>query len=158
MRYLVGIGNYTALDDSIGLRVAETVADEGLDRGFRVLDLAGTLLDLVHYLDESCEEMLIVDSAHMGKAPGEWAFFRPGQVETRKALAGLSSHEGDLIQVLALARSLGRPLPSLTILGIEPETIRLEIGLSSTLAARLQEYVGLAVGFFERPGGGGRAG
>jgi len=152
VRYLIGTGNYAGFDDSIGLRVAETIADDGVDHGFRVIDLGGNLLDLIHYLDSGSEAVLIVDSARMGMAPGEYAFFGPEQVQTRKQLAGFSTHEGDLLKVLDLAASLGRQLPTVTILGIEPEEIRTEVGLSAALASRLEEYVLAALGFFASAG------
>ncbi len=152
MRYLIGTGNYAGFDDSIGLRVAESIADDGVDHGFRVIDLGGNLLDLIHYLDSGSEAVLIVDSARMGMAPGEYAFFDPEQVQTRKQLAGFSTHEGDVLKVLDLAASLGRQLPTVTVMGIEPEEIRTEVGLSATLASRLEEYVEAALGFFASTG------
>jgi len=148
MRYLVGIGNYGGFDDSIGLRVVEAIAEAGLDRGFQAIELGGNLLDLLHYLDPEVGTVLIVDSARMGLEPGEHAFFVPEQVKTRKELAGISTHEGDLLKVLELAEALGRPLPSITVLGIEPALITSEIGLSEALAARLDQYVAAAVEFF----------
>lgn len=150
MRCLIGIGNYSGYDDSIGLRVIEAVAEAGLDRGFTAIELGGNLLDLLHYLDEGVDCVLVVDSARMGKAPGEYALFTPEAAITRKELAGFSTHEGDLLKVLELAGSLGRPLPPITVLGIEAETITTGIGLSRTLEARLGEYVAAAVGFFDR--------
>lgn len=150
-RYLIGIGNYTAGDDSIGLRVAEAIAQEGLEQGFVAITLSGNLLDLLHYLGEGTKAVLIVDSARMGRAPGEKAFFTPGEVESRRSLAGISTHEGDVLKVLGLARSLGQPLPAVTILGIEPESLRPGIGLSAPLAQRLREYVEAATGFFAAP-------
>lgn len=153
MRYLIGVGTYSGFDDSIGLRVAEAVVERGLDCGFRVIDLGGTLLDAAHYLNAETEWVLFVDSAHMGLAPGEFAFFTPEQVESRKSLAGLSTHEADLFQVLDLARSLGE-VPPVWIMGIEPESVREEIGLSAALESRFQEYVAAAVGFFAAQCGG----
>ena len=148
MRYLIGTGNYTGFDDSIGLRVAETIAEDGVDHGFRVIDLGGNLLDLVHYLDSGTDTVLIVDCARMGMEPGEYLLFAPDQVKTRKELGGVSTHEADLLRVLDLAASLGRELPTVTILGIEPEEIRAEVGLSATLANRMGEYVRAALDFF----------
>ena len=148
MRYLIGTGNYTGFDDSIGLRVAETIAEDGVDYSFRVIALGGNLLDLIHYLDSGSDTVLIVDCARMGMAPGEYLFFGPDQVNTRKELAGISTHEADLLRVLDLAASLDRQLPAVTILGIEPEEIRTEVGLSATLASRFEEYVEAALGFF----------
>ena len=147
MRYVIGIGNYYGLDDSIGLKVAEAIGEEGLDVGFRAIDLGGNLIDVLHYLDADTETVLIVDSARMGLAPGEFAFFTPDQVRSDKALAGFSSHEGDLLKVLELGSALGTPLARITILGIQPEDVRAEPGLSETLSARFREYVDAAVRF-----------
>jgi hydrogenase maturation protease len=150
VRYLVGIGNYNGFDDSIGLRIAETIGERGLDRDFRAIDLGGNLLDLVHYLGADSEGVLVVDSARMGRTPGEWLFFEPAEVTTRRATGGLSTHEGDLLKVLEFAVALGEPLAPVTIMGIEPAQIRDEAGLSPELAARFEEYVAVAVGFLGR--------
>lgn len=147
MRYLVGIGNYYGFDDSIGLRVAEAIGERELDREFRAIDLGGNLLDLVHYLDAETDGVLIVDSARMGLTPGDFAFFTPEEVVTRKDLAGFSTHEGDLMRVLELAALVAGPLPPITILGIEPVDVRAEPGLSPQLEERFAEYVNAAVSF-----------
>jgi hydrogenase maturation protease len=147
MRYLIGIGNYYGRDDSVGLRVAEEVGERGLDDGFRAIDLGGNLLDLVHYLGAGTEQVLIVDSARMGLEPGGYAFFSADQVESRKELAGISTHEGDLLKVLEFASAIVEPLAPVTILGIEPAELRDEPGLSEPLEAHLDEYIDAAVRF-----------
>lgn len=147
MRYLIGVGTYYGFDDSIGLRVAEAVAERGLDETFTALELGGNVVDLVHYLGGDTERVLIVDSAKMGKAPGEYAFFEAPSVASRKALAGVSTHEGDVLKVLELAASMGTRLPRITFLGIEPAEIRNAMGLSEELASRFDEYVQAAVDF-----------
>ena len=148
MRYLIGIGNYQALDDSIGLRIAEAISERGLDRGFQAIELGGNLLDLLHYLGEGSQGVLVVDSARMGLSPGEFAFFTPDDVVTRKTVGGLSTHEGDLMKVLEFAAALDEPLAPVTILGIEPAEIRVGSGLSTVLEARFEEYVEAALGFW----------
>ncbi|MHB1135530.1 MAG: hydrogenase maturation protease [Coriobacteriia bacterium] len=148
MRYLIGIGTYMGLDDSIGLRVAEAIAERGIDHSFRAIDLPGNLLDVLHYCDSDTEAMLVVDSARMGLAPGEHRFFSADDVVTHKTLDGISTHEGDLMKVLELARELGLAIPPITLLGIEPAEIAPEMGLSPTLEQRFEEYVALAVAFF----------
>lgn len=148
MRYLVGIGTYAAMDDSIGLRVAEAIAAEGLDEGFTAIDLGGNLLDVLHYLDEGVGQVLVVDAARMGREPGEYALFALEHASTRKKLAGFSTHEDDLLKALELGTALGQPLPPITVLGIEPADVSGGMGLSPTLEARFREYVEAAVGFF----------
>jgi hydrogenase maturation protease len=149
VRYLIGIGNYYGRDDSIGLRIAEHIGESGLDTGFRAVDLGGNLLDLVHYLDEDSEQVLIVDSARMGLEPGDFKFFAPQQAASHKALGGFSTtHEGDLLKVLEFAAAIGGELPPITILGVEPAELRDEPGLSSELESRFDEYVVAALAFF----------
>jgi hydrogenase maturation protease len=148
VRYLIGIGNYYGLDDSIGLRIAETIGERGLDRGFRAVDMGGNLLDLVHYLGPETEQVLIVDAAQMGEPPGTWRIFAPDDVVTRKSTGGLSTHEGDLMKVLEFAASLGGPLTPVTVLGIEPARLADEPGLSDELETRFEEYVEIACAFF----------
>jgi hydrogenase maturation protease len=148
VRYLIGIGNYYGRDDSIGLRIAEHIGESGLDMGFRAVDLGGNLLDLIHYLDAETEQVLIVDSARMGLVPGDFEFFAPQQAASHKALAGFSTHEGDLLKVLEFAAAMGGELPPVTILGIEPAELRDEPGLSSELEGRFDEYVATAIAFF----------
>jgi hydrogenase maturation protease len=150
VRYLVGIGTYYGRDDSIGLKVAEAIAERGLDHDFTAIDLGGNLLDLVHYLGEDTGAVLVVDAARMGRAAGEWAFFAPEDVATCKSSAGMSTHEGDLLKVLEFASALGGPLPPVTILGIEPAELGEGPGLSGVLAGRFDEYLDAAVGFFAR--------
>jgi hydrogenase maturation protease len=148
MRYLIGIGTYLGLDDSIGLRIAESIGEDGLAHDFQAIDLGGNLLDLLHYFVPETEAVLIIDTARMGAEPGEYRFFRPEQVTSRKQLAGFSTHEDDLMKVLEFADSLALSLPPITIMGIEPARIAPEEGLSASLAARFDEYVEAAVGFF----------
>lgn len=151
MRYLIGIGTYLGQDDSVGLRVAEAIAEAGLERGFRAIVLAGDLLDVIHYLDAGTEDVLVVDSARMGLAPGEHRFFTPDAARTAKPRSLSSTHGGDLLQVLALASALAQETPSVTIMGIEPERVSRGDGLSPALQQRFDEYVEAAVGFFAEP-------
>ncbi len=145
LRYLIGVGNYMAFDDSIGLRIVERISEGGLERGFRAIDLSGNTVNLLNYLEPATERILIVDSARMGKKPGEHEFFKPEDVETKKELTGLTTHEGDLLKILEFARQLKYPIPPITFMGIEPEDIKNEMGLSATLQGRLSEYVQVAI-------------
>ena len=145
MRYLAGLGNYTQTDDAIGPRLIEHVVERGLEQGFVALDLAGRTLDLVLYFTAETEAIVVVDCARMGLAPGATRFFTPDDVATHKVLAGASTHEGDLLRVIALARQLGYPIPALVVMGIEPVSTEHGLELSPLLAQKLDGYARVAV-------------
>ena len=79
MRYLVGVGNYTAGDDAVGLRVVEHVVANGLDRDFVAVDLSTDALSLVAYLNADTEAVLVVDAARLGLAPGDYPLLLTGR-------------------------------------------------------------------------------
>jgi hydrogenase maturation protease len=121
------------------------VTDNGREPGFEAFDLSTDALSLVAYLNDETEAVLVVDAAHVGLAPGEYRFFTPDEVETQKQLGGLTTHEGDVLKVLDLARSAGYPMPALAIMGIEPFDMEGGTELSGPLAERLPEYAAAAV-------------
>jgi len=145
VRYLVGLGNYTAGDDAVGVFVVEHVVANGLDRGFAAVDLSTNALNLVSYLKPDTEAVLVIDAASLDLEPGAYRFFSPDEVKTRKELAGLSTHEGDVLKVLDLAASAGFPIPPLAIMGIEPCNMASGIGLSARLAKCVPAYAAAAI-------------
>lgn len=145
MRYLIGLGNYLAGDDGVGLHVVEHVVANGLDRGFTAVDLATNALDIVSHLGPETEAVLVVDAAYLGLEPGEYRIFAPEEVETQKKLAGFSTHEGDPLKVLDLARAAGLRIPAFAVMGIEPCGVEHGAALSERLRARLPEYARAAV-------------
>jgi len=150
VRYLVGVGSYMAGDDAVGPRVVEQVVAGGLDRDFVAVDLSTDALRLVAYLNADTEAVLVVDAAHLGLAPGDFRFFSPEEVETQKELTGLTTHEGDVLGVLELAREAGYPIPPFAIMGIEPSEMGSGMALSECLAQRLPAYAAAAIEHLSR--------
>jgi hydrogenase maturation protease len=150
MRYLIGIGHYYSGDDAIGSRVVEEVAARGLEEEFRAINLSANSLNLISYLVPETQAILIVDSARMGLQPGDVRFFAPEQVETAKNLPGISTHEGDVLKVIELARAMTCVVPKLRFMGIEPETVESGAGLSRALLQKLDAYVAAAVNELKR--------
>jgi len=145
VRCLIGLGNYLAGDDGVGVHVVEYIVASGLDRGFTAVDLATNALNIVSYLAPDTEAVLVVDAAYLGLEPGEFRIFSPDEVETQKELAGFSTHEGDPLKVLQLARSAGYTIPAFAVMGIEPSGVEHGSALSERLGERLPEYAAAAI-------------
>ena len=144
-RYLIGVGNETMPDDGVGPRVAEAAAADAQPLGFETIVSGHDTAGILAYFDETTERIVFVDCVRMGKTPGEWACFSPDQVETRKSLGRLTTHEGDLLRIIEMARQIGCPVPQITIVGIEPERIDPGLQLSPALEARVREYVNVVL-------------
>lgn len=155
MRYLIGLGNYTASDDAVGVRVIEHLTARDLVRDFQAIDLGARSLDLIAYLVPETTAILLVDAAALGLAAGEYRFFEPAAVETQKPLSGMSTHEGDVLRVLALARATGASIPPLLFMGIQPQSLEPGLGLSPALESRLGEYAAAAARKLEQMGTAG---
>ncbi len=143
-RFLIGVGNETMTDDAIGPRLAEALASDARALGYETVVIGHDSLGILSYFEETTERILFVDCVRMGRQPGEWACFSPEDVETRKTLDGLTTHEGDLLRIIRMGAQIGCRLPRITILGIEPERIEPGLDLSPTVQSRWHDYLGAA--------------
>ncbi len=152
MKYLVGMGNYSMSDDGIGLRIVEHIIDQGLNKKLQdseVHDIANDTLKLLSFFNENTETIMIVDCVRMGKAPGHYQVFSPHDVSTKKDLAGFSTHEGDLLKILDMAKNLGYAIPPIRIFGIEPASLILSMELSSILQSNFEQYIRAVLSEFQ---------
>ena len=138
---ILGLGNDLLTDDSIGLRIADSLQERFLDEGWVDVRKSGeaglALLDSIAGFDA----LLIVDAIQTGKAAaGCFHRFEGGEL---KALPIRSPHFVGLAEVLALGHALGLSMPSrVRILAIEvfdPFTVGEE--LTPALGAALPSLV-----------------
>ena len=147
---VVALGHPFRGDDGVGLKVLELLReDKRLPKDVDLIDAAGSSMAAFHALSGR-RKVLFIDCASMGGEPGECRLFRPSDVATRKTLAGLSLHEGDLLQTLEAALQLGDTAEEVLILGIEPQDVGMGAGLSEALQKRLSEYVSRVIEVFGR--------
>jgi hydrogenase maturation protease len=144
-KYLIGFGNYARQDDGIGLRVVEHIVDNGLDEGFQAIEAGNDGLSVLPYFADDTGKILIVDCGLMGLKPGECRIFDVNEVISRKETTGISTHEGDVVKLVALAEKLGCPVPPLRIMAIQPESMEMDSTLSDTLAAKFDQYIEMAI-------------
>ncbi len=144
-RYLVGLGNYAKNDDGIGLRIVEYIAERNLDKGFSAVEIGNDGMKLLTYFNPTTAKILIADCALMGEEPGYYRIFDPCEVRSRKSSEAISTHEGDVLKIIQLAKQLDYPIPEIRVLAVEPESLGMDMRLSDTLAERLEEYVQTAI-------------
>lgn len=148
---VLGIGNLIMMDDGIGVRVVQLLAERFRFPGEVTIVDGGTLgLDLLPKL-EGVARLLVVDAVETGKSPGTLVRLSgddvPFALETK-----VSPHQMGLKDLLAVASLLGSLPGELVLLGIQPELIELGTDLSPSVEAQLEPLVGNVVKELEQWG------
>jgi hydrogenase maturation protease len=139
---VVGCGNPLAGDDSAGVEIVrrlEDRSDPALRDQFRTVPSAGVAL-LETF--SAADVVLFIDAVSSGAPPGTLHLIPllPGEIEPR-ALGSLSSHGWGLPETLELARSLGRRVPNLMLLGVEVG----EVSLGASRSQAVEQAITLVV-------------
>jgi len=138
---VIGLGNLLMSDEGVGIRVVQALSSRAATYpGVDFADLGTAGMRVLHAITGR-RHAVFVDCAFMGQPPGTVQRFTPDAVRSLKSVAGLSLHEGDLLETLELARRLGEVPERIVIFGIEPLTITPGMELSPPVAARLDDCV-----------------
>ena len=144
-RYIFGFGNYAKNDDGIGLRVVEHIASNNSETDFETIEIGNDGMTLLTYFRDDTAKMLIIDCALIGKKAGEFIIFAPDDVITKKNVANVSTHEGDVLKLIDLAVRLNYPIPEIKIMAIQPDSLEMESTLSDVLKENFATYVDRAI-------------
>jgi hydrogenase maturation protease len=117
---VAGIGNVFLGDDGFGVEVVRRLSESTLPEGVDIRDFGIRGMDLAYALQEDYETVLFVDAAPRGEKPGTVSLIEP-ELETEEVV--LDTHGMDPLQVLGLARAMGRVPPRVLVLACEPATI-----------------------------------
>ena len=134
---VLGLGNLLLADDGVGLRLLEDLRRESGEPGDVEFVDGGTqgLALLGHLANRS--RVLILDAVALGAPPGTLHVLEQPAIDQLGARAGVTAHEGNGLEVLALARLLGEAPDQVFVVGVEPANIRTGIGLSAPVESAL---------------------
>jgi hydrogenase maturation protease len=137
---VIGLGSPLFSDEGIGLHLIREFEQEASHYpNVAFFDLGTNGMSVLHAISGK-RKAIIIDCAFMEELPGNIRRFSPADVTSHKVLAGMSLHEGDLLQILELGRAIEEYAEEVIIFGIQPGTISAGEELSATLKARLEEY------------------
>lgn len=137
---ILGLGNPLRGDDGVGPFVVKALLDGELPEGVDALDGGTGGLELLQVM-EGWDRVLVVDSADIGREPGQFIRFRPDQAELAQRSDDFSFHETGLAEALTLARALDQPLPEIVIFGVQPAQMDWGEGLSSAVKAAVPALI-----------------
>jgi hydrogenase maturation protease len=120
---VAALGNTLMSDEGVAVAVLGRLSAEAarFPRA-ELMELGASAMRALHAM-AGRRKAVFVDCALMGEQPGTIRRFTPEQVQSRKALSGLSLHEGDLLKVIELSRALGECPEEVVIFGIEPQSV-----------------------------------
>lgn len=137
---VLGIGNLVMCDDGIGVHVVQKLQNEyRFPDHVEIMD-GGTLgLDLLPKL-ENLTYLIMVDAVETGEKAGTCVRLS-GQELPIALQTKVSPHQMGLKDLLAVSELMGHSPHEMVLIGIQPESIDMEIGLTPTVAAQLDTMV-----------------
>lgn len=137
---VLGIGNLVMGDDGVGVLVAQR-----LQQGYRFADNVeimdgGTLgLDLLPKL-ENITNLIMIDAVETGQKAGTCVRLcgreLPIALETK-----VSPHQMGLKDLLAVSELMGHSPKEMVLIGVQPGSIEMEIGLTAEVEAQLESLI-----------------
>lgn len=137
---VLGIGNLVMGDDAVGVLVAQRLQQEyRFADNVEIMD-GGTLgLDLLPKL-ENITNLIMIDAVETGKKPGTYVRLcgdeLPVALQTK-----VSPHQMGLKDLLAVSGLMGHTPKEMVLIGVQPGSIEMEIGLTAEVQAQLDVMV-----------------
>lgn len=128
---VAGVGNLFFGDDGFGVEVARYLSREPPPRT-AVADFGIRALHLAYELTAACSLCIVADCVARGGVPGTLYVIEPDLDEPGGGVA--DAHRMNLGVAFAAARELGGPLPTVLVVGCEPDNVEPGIGLSDPVA------------------------
>lgn len=137
---VLGIGNILNTDEGVGVHAVRVLqAKYGEPEKFQILD-GGTLgLNLLPLVDDATH-MLILDAVDAGKPAGTVIELHGEDIPLFGG-ARLSEHQLTFTEVLGLALLRGTLPGNLVLLGVQPESLAIGIGMSPVVESALPELL-----------------
>ena len=139
---IIAVGNSFYGDDGVGAAVLEKIRQDDLFPGADLVDVHTDALALLDHLSRG-EPNVVVDAAEMGREPGTAVGFRPSQVRMNIKSDHLSMHGFGLAEAFDLAAQLDRMPDDVLIVGVEPERVEINRGLSEAVAQAVPRVISI---------------
>lgn len=143
MKTLVaGFGNLLLSDDGFGVEVIRRLVARGVPESVEAVEVGIGGFDFVLKLMDGFERVVVVDLMHRGGPPGTVTAFSPGADETTLRPGDrIDPHIAEPSRAMKLARHLNVLPANITIVGCEPASCHVGIGLTPHVAAAVDQAI-----------------
>jgi len=133
MLKIISVGNDLYGDDGIGTEILKMVKEYSVFADTPLIDCATDALSIIDHFKDA-EHVLIIDAAKMGEPPGTVKLFDATKAKLLIKTDHLSVHGISLAETMNIAKRIGLYPKSVAIMGIEPEQLSVNTGLSNSVA------------------------
>ena len=134
---VLGLGNLLLCDDAVGLRMLERLQRsewsdtvDFVDGGTQGIALTGQF--------SGRRSVLVLDAVGLGMAPGTVHVLKCDEIARMRARRGATSHEGNGLGLIEMARLLGDLPDEVVVVGVEPAKVKTGIGLSPEIETGME--------------------
>lgn len=138
----MGFGNVLLGDDGFGVEVIQRLAASTLPPCIEAMDVGIGGMHFVLRLMEGFEALIVVDAVQHGQPPGTLYVFSPDRDDlVLQSGESVDPHSAEPVRSMRLAKALGYLPEKVTVVGCEPATYHLGIGLSVAVDAAVKGAV-----------------
>jgi len=129
---ILGIGNILLSDEGVGVKVIQDLYTcYKFPQNVELVDGGVGGFSLLPYI-ESAKKLLVIDAISGGNPPGTIYKFK-GKDIPHQIIEKISMHELSFSDILSLAKLRDKYPEELVIIGIEPYSLELKVGLSEVV-------------------------
>jgi hydrogenase maturation protease len=150
---IAGFGNVLLGDDGFGVEVIKRLQNFPLPVHVEAFDIGIGGMELVLKLMDGFNEMIVVDAVRRGNAPGTLYLFPPSVADLYfRPEERIDPHLAEPTGSMRMALKLGILPEKIVVVGCEPESCALGLGLSRPVTAavdgaveKIREMIGYAL-------------
>ncbi|MDQ7085612.1 MAG: hydrogenase maturation protease [Sulfurovum sp.] len=148
---IIGIGNVLQKDDGLGVYAA-TYLNENYTFSEELAIINGGVqgIHLLNVLEEN-DHILIFDSIGLDDNPAS-IYAIPAQEISGYGLNNGGAHEIGILQCMDMLELQGKAIPTAMVLGIVPDEVTFDFGLSKALTNAFDGYISVALQYLSKHG------
>ncbi len=146
---LIGIGNVLQKDDGMGVYAATYLQENfKFSKDITIINGGVEGIHLYNLLEES-NHLLILDCLQLNDAPAS-IYAIPATEISGYGLNNGGAHEIGIIQCMDMMELQGKQIPQAMVIGIVPEEVCFDFGLSKSLWAAFDDYISVILQYLDK--------
>jgi hydrogenase maturation protease len=139
---IIGIGNPLRKDDGIGLILLDYIKKDANDFPKTVSFVDGGTggMNLLHVFNRF-DLVILLDAVHFEGTPGHTRFFTFNDIQNKKKVSTVSTHNADLFQIIRLGQKINECPKNIFVFGVQPADVSYGKGLTKPLQDGLENIV-----------------